>query len=309
MPLPQQNTTTGVTQDTIGLPRSINPVRDLEDISYVTSQLLNQGDVAEGSIVPPNQQGQYRVPTPSGFKATAVGTNSNLFTCTWIDIDPSIATVGGYRIYAKLPNYIQPVQIGGSSASPCTISIPSITGPSTVTLSLQPFLSSGLTLPLSACPTTTVMATPNFFLDTGTVNVSISATEPIGSGFTNPGLGVYSDTNPLLGTTITDGFIVGFNASGKQTWSLSQSSNKGVIAAYDGTGTGGIAGQGDTVHMDGGGIAGSPFVEVFDKVANQNVKYQGKTGTPATPIGVATNIVNYLNFQLNGVNIFIPYAV
>jgi hypothetical protein len=94
--------------------------------------------------------------TPATFHSVGVEQTigTNLFTATWLDIDPSRADVAGYRIFALDPSahMQEPLQVATATHSPATLQVP-VVNPTSITFWLQPFLSSGLTLPISACPT------------------------------------------------------------------------------------------------------------------------------------------------------------
>ncbi len=140
-----------------------NPtVRPLNDIAVAGANMLNQQGIAEGSQVPPEQHGTYRVPTPSGFRALSVISDADgvgsLVTLSWLDVSDSSTAlnktqVAGYRIYAqRLYENDQPTNVGLASQSPAVVRV-IVASQGQVTFWIQPFLSSGLTLPLEACPT------------------------------------------------------------------------------------------------------------------------------------------------------------
>ncbi len=157
MALPSSRLGPGLAANTSGSEVSA-PYSDAST-SYAVGNLVNQNAVAEGPNIPPPQSGTWRVPRPSSFRVdaqipTSVG---EIILFSWLDAQKPITEVAGYRIFAKF-SYNQnqePTQIGTSSHSPCASRITADTV-GVVVFFLQPYLLNGLTLPLDACPTTTV---------------------------------------------------------------------------------------------------------------------------------------------------------
>lgn len=164
MPLPSANTPS---MSQAGPPLDsndyINPARALDDTTFVVSQQINQNNIAEGAQIPPIQHGEFRLQPPEGFRV-ARKTNSfggTIFVLSWFDVVDSSDGLGqshlaGYRIYATLAlgNNTQATLVGQSTASPCVCRVTGDVA-SSVVFSIQPYLTSGLSLPLERCPTTT----------------------------------------------------------------------------------------------------------------------------------------------------------
>lgn len=124
--------------------------------SFVVDRLTNYNTTAEGSVVPPPQKGQTRVPFVSGLRVSQVTAlfNSTQFILSWRDVvsDPTIS-VDHYNIYFTLAGTLQPVGPFTASQSPATIVVPNtqLTG---VTFYVQTVLANGMTSDLASSPTT-----------------------------------------------------------------------------------------------------------------------------------------------------------
>lgn len=298
----------------------VDPVRSLDDIALVGSDLLNAGGVAEGSQSPPEQHGPYRIPAPKGVHVISQTYDpailASTFVIGWLDVVDSAdglnqAKVAGYRVYAKLAisNNPNPTLVGESPNSPCYATVVSDQASSQVTFYVQPYLSSGQTLPVTACPTTTgTTPTPFYEFSDGGISVIIDQNRPVGGGFTQAGLGVVEDAHPNHTTTIGPGFVVGLNGNGKKMFILGSNgaspNQKGTLQLYDGTDTGGISGNGNRVVADGGqghiqvkGVSsGNPgLIELMDDSGSDIIITSVNDIT--APIG--TN--HYLHVTLGGV--------
>lgn len=181
MPLPSN-----VQSDTT----SINaPIRSQNDLNYVGAQTLNVGGVGSGSQAPAQQNGYYGVPIPNNFRVISYtftpSTLSSLFVLGWNNLtDPTSGLnqcqVVGYKIYAQnLVGNSIPTFVGDAPASPCAVTIPSPSQATKVIFFLQPYLASGETLPLSACPTCTGQTvTPYYEATFSGTTVQISPAVP-----------------------------------------------------------------------------------------------------------------------------------
>lgn len=301
MPLPQDDT-------------QLATVRSLQDVALTNSDTLNPGGVAEGSQVAPSQHGAYRVPVPTGFKVVSStyqpATLTTVFVLAWNDVnDPADGlnqcVVAGYKIYAKLAisNNPNPTLVGESPASPCYANVISPTAASQVTFFVQPYLSSGQTLPITACPSCTgATTTPFYEFSFGGVNVFITSGVPIGGGGTSTALAVQSGS---FQTVIAAGFAVAFNQttpSQRRTWSWGfTGGGAGVGLVYNGTETGGISGVGDVIRLDGGNgritsvVAPGGFAFVAKDTGGSELDIVPNSAFTATA-GAATLPANPLGF-------------
>jgi hypothetical protein len=124
---------------------------------YVIGRLTNYNNAAEGSGVPPRQQGQSRVPYVDGVKvvqsvASLAGTQ---FTLSWNNVTSANISVDHYNIYytLALTNSTQPVGPFIAMQSPAQITVPNTTSTG-VTFTVQTVLSNGMTSGLAESPTT-----------------------------------------------------------------------------------------------------------------------------------------------------------
>lgn len=330
MPLPGYTSTDPVTNSTgtgTALPRDINPIRSDDDVAFAASQLLNQGNVAEGTNLPPQQQGQYRVPIPGGFKVAnqSASFGGNIVTLTWTDIDPTVAEISRYNIYALLAydSNKSHTMVGTSDVSPCVCRV--IASQATnVVYFLQPVLSNGLALPVDVCASCTgTLPDPVYFVTVtdpvsgDSVTLGLSNTVPIG-GTTRAGLVVHDNTTGK-GTSVASGIVVTFNDNGKAMANLgfggASPGQHGLIEAENGTGAGGLFGGGQHFRADGGTGKITTLVSAVN-----GTMLSGTDGTTITEISPTNNTIAGWNGlgvfpvlagfyigAINGVTSYFPY--
>lgn len=217
-------------------PEKSNIIGSQVDANYVAFNQLNLGNVAEGTNVPPRQQGEFRIPKPNAFQAISVVNTQPqgaLIVFTWKDIDPSAADIAEYRILTSLAlnENEEPTEVGASQQSPCHIRIISPAATSAV-FYLRPYLTNGQTIPLDACPTCTVdIPEPVFQFASGNDIVYIDDSRPQSGG---------------AGSTT----VVTFEASG--TWMAPANVTSVTVECWGAGGNGG----GATVHVGPGSIGG-----------------------------------------------------
>lgn len=293
-------------------------VKPSQDIAYSVAQLQNQGGVSEGSQIPPDQHGTWRVQRAAGFKVQSSQYNpatlNTLFVLQWQDVTDSAnglnqTTNAGYRIYAQLSSAqnSEPTLVAQSAQSPAFALVSSPQAASNVTFWLQPYLTSGQTIPLTACPTCTgTTVVPYYAFSTTDPHTGLTALVQINSGLpyaggTTVGLGVtYPAGTPPFNTyycTITGlgleafaGITIDVNGTGiggyktpgdnKLLYVITASEPspgvfKGYLAACDGSGSGGITGAGDVAAID------ANTIEVILKGAHL-VEYSAVTAATAT---------------------------
>ncbi len=228
MPLPNFLPEDEVTTGPPTYAREINTPRSLDDTAYVTDEQINQSGQAEGSSIPPLQHGQYRVQPPTGFRVirSSVSFGGQVVVLGWIDVTDSADGLGqckvaGYRIYASgVFSNFQPTLVGNASVSPCVCRVTSDVA-SVVTFTIQPYLSSGLTLPIQACPTCTA-TTPN------PVAASGATVAPVGSTDTAP-----TTTTPVCSYTPVAGNTIVVLYATTNTISGGLTDNQGTSYATD----------------------------------------------------------------------------
>lgn len=328
MPLPDNTPNQG------GIPndsRDVSPIRSLNDIALVGSDILNASGTAEGSFAPPLQHGGFRIPSPTGFHVISQTFNpttiNSTFKLAWTDVTDSadglgLSQIAGYRIYANLAidNNPNPTLVGQSPNSPCYATIANSTASSKVTFFLQPYLTSGGSLPLMACPSCTgTTPTPFFSFTSGNITVIIDPNRQIGGG-TAPGIGVINNSTGRQ-TSIAAGFIVAFKdlAGTQRMWSIGfDSSGHGQLFMYDGTNSGGLNGVGDRIQLDGGqghaiflspGGSNPAVLDLksdnnFPELIIENVTAVTATGGTVLPPTLA---VGYLDWLIGGTHFKIPY--
>lgn len=259
-------------------------------ISKALEPILNYGNAAEGTTLPPPQSGNFRVPPPSNFQVISSEFNfaGNIFVLSWLDIVDRRTPVARYNIYGKnfLDVNAEPTLLGSSSKSPFHARVIA-SEESTIIFYLQPVLQNGITLPLVACPTCTGLVPDAIYIlevddDTQglTAKIEISGDAPLGGG-TTAGLWIeFPDAvTPPLDTAYTTvsggGLECYFNdsmvLSGSALYLREQPSSTeflalfttytgllsaakaGLISALDGTGTGAL-GIGARAILGGDGI-------------------------------------------------------
>lgn len=263
-----------------------NAIRPNAELNLVVANLLNTGGTAEGTSVPPQQRGTYRIPFPSGFKVVSAtfSFGGNIFVLGWKDLENPATPVAGYRVYARsaLQSNVEPVLVGSSAKSPCVCRVISDAATS-VTFFLQPFLTSGSTLPLSACPTTTganpdpvyifiahdAVSGANAKINIGgglswaggtTVGLGITypgASSPYDTAYaTYTGIGMEAYINNLTLHANATGLTGGNSPSSTAYFFVLASqhiagADYGYLSLGDATGAGGINGNGERIVLDG----------------------------------------------------------
>jgi hypothetical protein len=125
---------------------------------YILARLVNYNSSAEGSVLPPAQKGEFRVPFVSALQVTRTQylLGQTIFTLAWKDpTEDATVRVDHYNIYYQygLNDNAQPVGPYTSGGSPAVIMVPA-TGATGVTFYVQTVLTNGMTSPLLRCPTT-----------------------------------------------------------------------------------------------------------------------------------------------------------
>lgn len=232
------------------------------EVDRILGNLLNPSDPRRSELSP-NQSGGYRLPAPSGFKVLATNTFSwggTHYVLSWTDVEDSY--IKGYRVYyadGTLPAGQMPSLAGGATRSPAHINV-SIPTTGTVIFWLQPYLASGLELPLDACPTCSTQAPAASYSleldDLSTGNATLMRIDndlPSGGGGTTTGFGVYDQVDGRH-TNMSAAFFEVLNANGRLVATFAAqttaASTPGVVRVANGTGTGSL-GAGQTVILDG----------------------------------------------------------
>jgi len=236
-------------------PRDTGAVRSLDDVAYAGAIQINQGDVAEGSNLPPMQHGDFRIQPPQNFRVvqniTGTTGTGNVYTLAWQDLIDSSdglnqAKVDRYQIYVKdaLNANQQPSLVGMSAMSPCTFHLVSDAATS-LTFIIQPVLSNGMYLPIERCPTcTAAVSAPYYTFTVGDVTVTINSGLPGPGGSTYTGIQVIDSSTGDSSNILTNGYeVLNHNVKIAAAMVLTApGALPGLITAADGTGSGGITG-------------------------------------------------------------------
>lgn len=127
---------------------------DVSNKNNTIDKLVNRIGTAEGSLVPPLQVGATRVPPVTQLQLiktsnAPAGTN---FTLQWQDVANLQGNkIDHYNVYAVDPNNNQVFTVNNVSLSPCIINVFQPVG-KVIKFIVQTVLSSGLSTPLSLCP-------------------------------------------------------------------------------------------------------------------------------------------------------------
>lgn len=307
--------------------RGVAPILSPEDTAFIASRMTDETGAAEGPIAPPLQQGEFRVPTPGGFRILSQNfipsTLANVFVLAWTDLEELGVNknIAGYRVYAKLAlsDNEEPTLVGVSTKSPCYASVVTPTGSDEVTFFLQPYLLNGQSLPLSACPSCTGTTPDPFYQFTaGDVTVTIDENRNAGAGGTVTGVGI-EDASTDLETTLSAGFILGLNADGNNAWTCNTNTGadgKGTIGVYNGDGTGRLSNVGLVILLDGdrGGTetgritVWGDILLVNGTAADELILLPGSAATATAGAGALPAApVAFLLINLGGTNYRVPY--
>ena len=134
---------------------------ELEDIGnseYLIGRLRNTNNVAEGTNLPPQVIGEFRVPFVYGLRVLNVTQSfpGTQLTVAWY-VPEGYTNINSFRIYAKNAYNAneEPIYIASSATSPCTFTLPG-TVSGVATIFVQAVLNNGLASPVKRCTTTTV---------------------------------------------------------------------------------------------------------------------------------------------------------
>ncbi len=135
---------------------------------HVLSRLQSSG--AEGSLLPPQQRGEFTVPFVTGLKIVEKthGITSSTFTLAWDDVESDSVTVDHYNIYYTMLGTNTTQFIGPFTAikSPAQITIVAPAN-HTVTFIVQTVLTNGSMSNLANCSSTTSVTDLSDFFGVG----------------------------------------------------------------------------------------------------------------------------------------------
>src|SRR5579883_346809 len=159
---------------------------------FITQRLANYQTTAEGSLLPPRQRGQFRVPFPGRFRVlqTTSGTASTVYTLAWDNVSSGAnLVVDHYNLYYTYQQGDSKQQVGPvtANASPAQIAIPSSIQ-SAITFYIQTVLGNGMTSILEAAPTATSVSTvPSLSIPPGSITQTELANNSVGTPQLIPG--------------------------------------------------------------------------------------------------------------------------
>jgi hypothetical protein len=207
--------------------------------------LTNLAGAAEGTNLPPRQQGGFRVPAAKGFKVLSTTTLSDgmRIVLTW-DTPEGKANVNHYRIYtfnSSQPG-TQPASATASAKAPVTLTVQA-TAADILVFRIQTVLNNGLTLPVNDSPSCAVtVGTPTWTaatLENSWVNFGSGYTE---AAYYKDAYGFVHLHGTIKNGTTTDGTTIltlpaGFRPAMHCNF---LASNNGNVASIVVTSTGGI---------------------------------------------------------------------
>ena len=156
---------------------------DLEDIGnseYLVGRLRNSNNVAEGTNIPPQVLGEFRVPFVYGLRVLNVTQSfpGTQLTVAWY-VPEGYSNINSFRIYAKNAYAAneEPIYVASSATSPCTFTLPG-TVSGVATIFVQAVLNNGLASPVRRCTTTTVQ-TQDTVLTAGSIAAGSITTDKL----------------------------------------------------------------------------------------------------------------------------------
>lgn len=126
---------------------------DLPEDDYIIQRLVNQGSAAEGSILPPRQTGEFRIPVVNTLQIaqTQPYFGGVTFTLTWNE-PSSLTNVSHYSVYVQgLSGNVQPQGPFNTQRSPANIRLVT-SGVTAVTFIVQTVMKNGQVSDFAASP-------------------------------------------------------------------------------------------------------------------------------------------------------------
>lgn len=165
--------------------------------AFSLDRLINRTNAAEGTSLPPQQRGAYRVPLVSAVKAVATGNSQ--YVVSWREPEGFEGRIAQYNVFARVNNnQALPVQNGAVSKSPAAVVVPSNPG-DRITFFVQTQLSSGFVSPPGVGPSATLAAVPSVVsLTSGPYTVQTTNTIFLGDT-TSASFTIYLPADPTPG--------------------------------------------------------------------------------------------------------------
>ena len=164
---------------------------------YSLDRLINRTNAAEGTSLPPQQRGAYRVPLVTAVKAVATGNSQ--YVISWREPEGFDGRISQYNVFARVNNnQALPVQNGAVAKSPAAVVVPANPG-DRITFFVQTRLSSGFVSLPGVGPSATVTASPSVVsLSSGPYTVQTSNTIFLGDT-TSASFTIYLPADPTPG--------------------------------------------------------------------------------------------------------------
>ncbi len=323
-------------------PRETGSIRSLDDIAYAGANMLNQGNVAEGSNQPPMQHGDFRVQFPSGFRVLST-TSSNtgtgtIYTLVWNDVVDSAnglnqARVTLYRIYVQqaFDENVAPTMLGQSVSSPCTVHVIANQAGG-LTFTIQPVLSNGLFPPLEDCPTCTAEIGDPLYTFTfppadfgGAIDIILGPNEFGSGGDTRNGLGL-RDQSLSIQTLVKPSGIESSYVGGDIAYNLfltGVATPGAIFRMHTGSGSGGF-GAAELIRLVASGTTGNgqgsievfsdspdtvPQIRLYDGTGGNDVTLRSGTAATANAgIGaLPATPEGFIKIKVGGTAFRVPY--
>lgn len=123
---------------------------------FSLDRLINRTNAAEGTSLPPQQRGAYRVPYVSSVKVSSPSTTK--YVISWLEPEGFTGRIAGYNVYYTISGQIQqPALITAARKSPATVQLIPPSN-SRLTFFVQTQLNNGFTNTPENSPSATIAA-------------------------------------------------------------------------------------------------------------------------------------------------------
>ena len=123
---------------------------------FSLDRLINRTNTAEGTSLPPQQRGPFRVPYVSGVRVKS--TEPNKYTVTWIEPEGNENSIAQYNVFVQTSNNPNsPTGIASVAKSPAEITLAAPTN-ARLTFFVQTQLGNGFVNPAESSPSASISA-------------------------------------------------------------------------------------------------------------------------------------------------------
>lgn len=125
--------------------------------SFSLDRLINRTATAEGTSLPPQQRGPFRVPYVTGVRVKAPSPTK--YIISWLDIEGNPATVSQYNIFytSSSTPASEPIGVASVSKSPAIVRLIQPSN-ARLTFFVQTQLGNGFVNPANSSPSATITA-------------------------------------------------------------------------------------------------------------------------------------------------------